>query len=111
MTGHLTEVEAFYELRRRELLDDPTVTEKRMFGTVALFVSGKVFMLPWKGNLVLKLPPERVQAIVDGKRGEYFDPGHGRTSKTWVAVYPSAKREWPPLAADARLFVGSSKEK
>jgi hypothetical protein len=34
-----------------------------------------------------------------------FDPGHGRTSNTWVAVFASASHRWPDLARDARAFA------
>lgn len=96
---------AFYEKRRDAMLSQKAVSEKKMFGTTALCVGGKVFLFPWKENLVFKLPEERVQQIIAAKKGEYFDPGHGRTSKTWVAVYPSARRQWSKLMDDARAFV------
>lgn len=100
-----SDARAFYEKRKVDLLRQSAVSEKKMFGTTALCVGGKVFVFPWKENLVFKLPEERVQEIVASKRGEYFDPGHGRTSKTWVAVFPTAKRQWHDLAEDARAFV------
>lgn len=99
-------VERFYEARRAELLGQKAVTEKKMFGTTALCSNGKVFMFPWKKNLVLKLPEETVSKLLISKSGELFDPGHGRKSKTWVAVFPTAKRQWPKLVAAARQFVG-----
>jgi hypothetical protein len=99
-------VQRFYEVRRAELLGDKTVTEKKMFGTTALCIKGKVFMFPWKESLVLKLPEETVNTLLTSKSGELFDPGHGRKSKTWVAVFPTAKRRWPKLVAAARQFVG-----
>jgi hypothetical protein len=98
-------VERFYETHRAELLGEKAVTEKKMFGTTALCTHGKVFMFPWKESLVLKLPEERVNKLLASKSGELFDPGHGRKSKTWVAVFPSAKRQWPQLIAAARQFV------
>jgi hypothetical protein len=98
-------VQRFYEGRRAELLRQKAVTEKTMFGTTALCIQGKVFMFPWNENLVLQLPEERVKKLLTSKSGELFDPGHGRTSKTWVAVFPSAKRQWPKLIEAARKFV------
>lgn len=95
----------FFEAQRLELLRDDAVTEKKMFGTTALCIHGKVLMFPWKENLVLKLPEERAATLVDSKSGELFDPGHGRTSKAWIAVFPSAKRQWRGLVAAAREFV------
>lgn len=101
-----TGVQRFFEAQRAELLRDKAVTEKKMFGTTALCIRGKVFMFPWKQNLVLKLREERVTALIASKSGELFDPGHGRTSKTWVAVFPKARRQWQRLMVAARGFVG-----
>jgi hypothetical protein len=71
------EAAAFYEQRRTELLRDELVTEKRMFGTTALCAQGKVFMFPWRQNMVFKLPADRVAELIAAKSGELFDPGHG----------------------------------
>ncbi|HEY3208278.1 MAG TPA: TfoX/Sxy family protein [Actinomycetota bacterium] len=102
-----SDVQRFFELQRTKLLREKDITEKRMFGTTALCVHGKVFMFPWKENLVLKLPEERVSRLLASQNGEHFDPGHGRTSRTWVAVLPKAKRQWSQLATAARQFVDS----
>lgn len=81
-----------------------------MFGTTALTVKGKVFAFPWKGNLVVKLSSDRVAEIVASKKGIYFDPGHGRTSKEWVAVFPKIQKQWLTLASEAKDFVLSQIE-
>jgi|SRR5918992_4125610 hypothetical protein len=99
-------VQRFYESLRAELLAKKAVTEKKMFGTAALCSNGKVFMFPWKETLVLKLPEDTVNKLVTTNQGQLFDPGHGRKSKTWVAVFPTAKRQWPKLVGTARQFVG-----
>jgi hypothetical protein len=99
------DVQKFFGLQRANLLREKAITEKRMFGTTALCVKRKVFMFPWKENLVLKLPEERVNKLLASQNGELFDPGHVRTSKTWVAVFPSARRQWPQLVTAARDFV------
>jgi hypothetical protein len=36
-----------------------------------------------KGRFVAKLPRGRVDELVSGGSGEYFDPGHGRLMKEW----------------------------
>lgn len=81
------------------------VAEKKMFGTTALTNKGKVFAFPWKGNLVVKLPKEQVAEIVASKKGKYFDPGHGRTSKEWVEVYTTAQKQWLDIARAAKEYV------
>ena len=55
--------------------------------------------------MVLKLPADRVADLIDSKKGIYFDPGHGRTSKEWVAVAPSSQSKWLSLAREAENCV------
>ena len=95
----------FYNDQRAALLSDPSISEKKMFGTTALFVGGKVFMFPWKHTLVVKIPAARVDELIASGHAELFDPGHGRTSKTWASVFASAHDLWPQLAHEARAFV------
>ncbi len=75
------------------------------FGSGALKVGGKIFaMMSSKGQFVVKLPKERVAALVAAGRGASFDPGHGRKMKEW-AVIDAAPAEWPALAREAYDFV------
>lgn len=89
-----------------ELLADPRISVGKMFGSSGLRIRGKVFAMVVKGKLVVKLPEERVDALVAAGAGERFDPGHGRLMKEWVAIGPSRAGEWPELAEEARDFVG-----
>ena len=68
-------------------------------------IKGKIFAFYWKGRMVLKMPADRVAKIIASKKGIYFDPGHGRTSKEWIAVAPSTKSRWLGLAREAKAFV------
>jgi len=77
-----------------------------MFGTTALCAGGKVFLFPWRGALVVKIPAARVQELVTAGAAQPFDPGHGWPGKTWAAVYASANDRWPELALAARAFAG-----
>ena len=38
------DAQTYYEARRTQLLRDKSVTEKKMFGTTALCIQGKVFI-------------------------------------------------------------------
>jgi hypothetical protein len=58
------------------------------FGSLGLKVNGKLFAMPVRGRLVLKLPGARVDALVAAGEGDYFDPGHGRLMKEWVVLDP-----------------------
>ena len=87
----------------------PGVTEGTGFGTNAgLRVGGKVFAMLIGGELVLKLPGERVDDIIEAGVAERFDPGHGRPMKEWVAISAEQGRRWPKLADEAFEFVRSA---
>ncbi len=90
--------------------NDRNVGQMKMFGSVGLKVKGKVFTFYRKGDLVLKLPEDRVAELVKSKKGKLFDPGHGRTSKAWIEVSPKAAKEWRALSKESYAFVASSKK-
>jgi hypothetical protein len=96
------------------LLDNADVTfgsaEKKGFGSSELKAGGKIFAMLSNGRLVVKLPRQRVDALVAAGEGERFDPRHdGRLMKEWLAVDPSAADQWLPLAREALAFVGSKR--
>jgi TfoX/Sxy family transcriptional regulator of competence genes len=76
----------------------------RKFGSNGLEVSGKLFALFTQGTLVVKLPKDRVAALIASHVGEQFDPGHGRLMKEWLTI-KSAKASWIDLAREAHDFV------
>ncbi len=86
----------------------PEVAEARMFGSSGLKTGGKVFAMLVKGELVVKLPRERVDALIASGEGRHFDPGHGRVMKEWVAVPPRHSGDWLALAREAKDFVAGS---
>ncbi len=63
-------------------------------------------MICSKGRFVAKLPHARVDELVRNGTGEYFDPGHGRPMKQWIAISGSASL-WIALAKEARDFVAA----
>lgn len=98
------------------LLGQPGVTHssdaasgKRLFGASALKVHDKIFAMLAKGRLVVKLPRQRVDALVVSGDGERFDPGHGRVMKEWLSLEPGSALEWLPLAQEAMNFVAAQR--
>lgn len=81
----------------------------RMFSSNSVLnVNGKIFAMLTKGNLVVKLPKQRVDELVqDGCT--HFDPGHGRLMKEWAVVVPG-KMNWIELAREAHKFVKLGKK-
>ncbi len=85
-------------------------SKKKGFGSSALCVNDKIFaMVSSRGNFVVKLPKDRVDALVAAGTGTRFDPGHGRLMKEWLAVDATAEADWLSLAEEARAFVAANK--
>ncbi len=86
----------------------PAVTfmEGKGFGSHALKVNGRIFaMLSSRGQYVVKLPADRVKALVSSGSGEHFDAGKGKPMKEWLAI--SGREDvWMKLAKEAYQFVG-----
>src|SRR5713101_3678529 len=86
---------------------DATQSKKR-FGSSGLKINDKIFaMISSKGKFVVKLPRERVDALVAAGAGERFDPGHGRLMKEWLTVATTSEARWLRLAREAMEFVGA----
>ena len=83
---------------------------KKSFGSSGLRIKGKVFaMLSSDNNFVLKLPREKVDALVTAGDGERFDPRrNGRVMREWIVIKPGSRVNWLKLAHEAREFVSSS---
>ena len=82
---------------------------RKGFGSGALKVNGKIFaMMSSKGKFVVKLPKKQVDELVGDRKGERFDPGHGRVMKEWFAV-GTDEVNWVELARDAYQFVKQAK--
>ena len=61
--------------------------------------------MPSKGRLVVKLPRERVAALIASKKGQKYVLG-ARTMKEWVTFSDGTAASWRALAREARKFVG-----
>ena len=76
-------------------------------GLHGLMVNGKLFARFTRRTLVVKLPEDRVSALVAARVGMQCDPGRGRLRK-WLKV-TSTKASWIDLAMEAHDFVKGSK--
>lgn len=91
-----------------ELANDPQVTQGKMFGASGFKLDGKVFAMFVKGKLVIKVPQARAAELVQTGQGEFFDPGHGRRMKEWVAFEHGSKSVWRQWIAEAKAYVAAS---
>ena len=85
---------------------DRRVTSGTMMASLGLKVGGKIFAMLVRGDLVVKLPRDRVAALVEAGLGRQFGPRRdGRLMKEWVVI-SGDEPPWVEVAREARDFVG-----
>lgn len=91
------------------LLAEPGVDQGTGFGsTPGLRVNRRIFAMVCRGELVVKLPRQRVDDLVAAGAAARFDArGDGRLMKEWATVPVGRGGEWAVLAEEALAFVGS----
>ena len=87
------------------------VTPGQMFGSKGLRTGTRFFALHWRrGGIVLKLPPARLEALVEQGRGVPFEPMIGRRMGGWVVLEPTVSpADLDGLAAEARDHVAAAR--
>jgi hypothetical protein len=106
-TDHV-DADALFEGIVSRFRDVPAVTppgEGAKFGAGGLKVDNKLFAMVSKGELVVKLPRDRVVVLIAEGKGTRFDPGHGRLMKEWVSIATAHGDDWPALADEAHGYV------
>lgn len=76
------------------------------FGANALKVGSKLFALFTQGTLVVKLPRERVEALVAAGAGAKLQMGKGRAMNEWLALTGN-DGNWLERVREASSFVSS----
>jgi hypothetical protein len=75
------------------------------FGRSALRYHGKIFAMFVRGDLVVKLPAQRVDELVGAGHGARFDANKGTPMREWFTVAPDCPLTWSALAAEALTFA------
>jgi hypothetical protein len=73
------------------------------FGRGALRYNRKIFAMFVRGQLVVKLPAERVTELVAAGHGDHFDANKGTPMKEWFALAPESALDWKQLADEALI--------
>ena len=83
------------------------------FGRSALRYRGKIFAMFVRGRMVVKLPADRVAALVAAGRGTHFDANKGTPMREWFAANPDIDpaANWSALAAEALAFARNESSK
>jgi hypothetical protein len=86
----------------REHVTLPSDAGGRAFGSEAIKVGGSIFAMLVGGRLVVKLPAERVQQLIDAADATAFEGSRGRPMREWAAITAA---DWTALAEEAYTFV------
>lgn len=99
-----SKTELFWDLV--EPMYDDHVSRSTMMGLPCVRVDGSFFasLDHRSGNLIVKLPTDRVSELIQDRTGLPFAPA-GRTFKEWVAIPREDEETWSALITEARTFV------
>ena len=103
----MTVEQMFADVAQR-LLDEEgdSVEQGRMLRSVGLKTDGKVFAMVVDGELVVKLPADRVDELVGRGAGRPFQAGQ-RVMREWVSLRPADEAACAAYVAEARSFVAA----
>jgi len=62
------------------------VSGGKLMASYGLRVNGKIFAMFGRGKFVVKLPKERVDALVSDGNAQRFNSSQGRLMKEWAAL-------------------------
>lgn len=94
-----------------EFRTHPDVDEGTLMGFPCLRINGDFFSTceHRTGDLIVKLPRDRVAALIAEGRGDSFAPA-GRIFKEWLLVTKRQKKTWIALMREAQRFVSDQAE-
>jgi TfoX/Sxy family transcriptional regulator of competence genes len=76
-----------------EVMPGPPATKRKMFGFPAGFVNGNMFMGLFEDSMILRLPPELRDELIQRHGAKHFAPMAGRVMKEYVALPESLIRD------------------
>lgn len=96
----------FFHEMSAAALAHPDVATGTMMGFPCLRVAGAFFAScdHRTGDLIVKLPRDRVTQLIDNGVGKPFTPA-SRTFREWVLVDDRDETRWSALIEEARQFV------
>jgi TfoX/Sxy family transcriptional regulator of competence genes len=96
--------EADKELFRSLLPNAPGVSERPMFGQLAGFINGNMFLCLFGDRIAVKLPDDQAAELLRVKGAGPFEPMAGRQMKGYVLIPES----WHKNTAKAEEWVARS---
>jgi len=64
----------------------------------------KLIVMFMKGEIIVKLPANRVSEIIASGEGESYDPGTGKPMKNWVLIPGTHRNLWIKFCEEAKNY-------
>ena len=74
-------------------------------GAQGIKYKGKMFIMFYNGDLVIKLPPDRIKELIEAGDGMPFDPGTGKPMKDRMLIPINKKHLWIPLSEESKDYI------
>lgn len=105
--GRAATIEEIFDTAAARFVEEHAEVEQgRILYSTGLKTGGKFFGFVAKGELVVKLPADRVDELVTSGAGLPFDAGKGRPMREWVRLRPTEAACLAHLR-DAHRFVAA----
>ncbi len=82
--------------------NDLEVEVRKGKGAQGIKRGGKMFVMFMKGDLIVKLPKNRVNEVINTGDGKPFDPGTGKPMKKRVLIPANKRDTWIKYSIEAK---------
>ena len=78
-------------------------------GAQGLKIGNKMFVMFYKGQLLVQFSPTRMTQLIESRQGLPHDPGTGRPMKSRAIIPDSRKETWIDLCEESRQYMAQSR--
>lgn len=96
--------EVYDEVKAHFANDDDVIVNAGK-GAQGIKFGKKLFVMFYKGELVVKLSPTRVTGLIEKGQGLPHDVGTGKPMKDWVKFPVSQKEKWIAYTEESKSYV------
>jgi TfoX/Sxy family transcriptional regulator of competence genes len=82
-----------------DVMPGPPATKRKMFGYPAGFINGNLFMGLFEDTMILRLPSDLREELIQAHGAKPFAPMAGRVMKEYVALPEALLRNREPLCS------------
>lgn len=107
-SAHADVDELFERVSARLVTKHPGLERGKIMHSTGLKTGGRFCAFVTRGELVVKLPADRVTALIAAGTGLAFDANRGKPMKEWVRLQPADEKACASYVNEARKFVGRS---